>query len=67
MGAGLELCQVQRDEGVQARITIAFELSGIGRSVMRGGDHRTARFGIEFPELNEAAKHYLSETRGVAW
>ena len=67
IGAGLELYQVLPDEIVTGNITISFELRGKGRSVNRSGDGRTARFGIEFPELNEAAREFLNETRGVAW
>lgn len=67
MGAGLELFQVVPDELLEGNITVSFELRGEGRNVIRSEDRTTARFGIEFPELTEAARQYLNKTSGLAW
>jgi len=67
MGAGLQLFQLLPDEQLEGNITISFELRGEGRDVIRSDDGTTARFGIEFAELNESAKQYLKLVSDEHW
>jgi hypothetical protein len=65
LGAGLEIFSVVPDEPVEGAVVVSLELRGLTRNVVRNDDQQSARIGIQFPELTEAAKQYLREMNGT--
>jgi hypothetical protein len=67
MGAGLELFGTDPAEPLEGMVTVSLELRGESRNVVRSKDGTTARFGIQFPALTEAAKDYVRKMSGTRW
>jgi hypothetical protein len=65
LGAGLELFATGPSEDLNGLITVTVELHGRTRNVVVDKETQTARVGVEFPILNEAAKSYLRRLNGV--
>ena len=64
MGAGLELFATAPSENLNGLITVTVELRGRTRNVVIDKESHTARVGVEFSILKEAAKNYLRELSG---
>lgn len=65
LGAGLELFATAPRENLNGLITVTVELHGRTRNVVVDKETQTARVGVEFLILNEAAKSYLRRLNGV--
>ncbi len=68
-GAGLELFELEPGEVVSGAITITFELRGDPAGVITDHSRRSARVGLRFHTLTEAARRYLETLResGLHW
>ena len=65
LGAGLELFAIAPAEQVGGFITVTVELRGDTRNCIVDEIAHTARVGVEFPFLTEAAQEYLQRMNGL--
>ena len=64
LGAGVEIFDIQRDAPLEGALSLSLELRGVPRNVILDEDQRSARLGVEFPEVTETAKEYLRRMNG---
>ena len=65
-GAGLELMAIAPGDRLDGMITVSLELRGNMRGSLRVDGEATARVGVEFVELSDAAKNFIRSIKGAS-
>ena len=66
-GAGLELFEATPGERLDGLLTVTMELHGKSLYALPDEENRTARVGVQFPSLSEAAAEYIRSFDGTRW
>jgi len=69
LGAGIELMATAPSDRLDGLITVSFELRGKLRGSMRIADEATARVGVEFTDVSDAARTFIRsiDIAGPRW